>query len=370
MISAESLVSEGVKQITPYVPGKPIEEIEKEYGVSGAIKMASNENPLGPSPKAIEAIKNCLNTLHRYPDANSFLLKEQLSKKLGIPQGCIIPSNGSNEILELLSKVFLRPGHEVIIPEPTFSLYAKFTQAMDGIPIRVPLKSFCIDLRTVLEKISPRTKIIFINNPNNPTGTIIKKEEFEEFINYIPENIIIVLDEAYAEFVETSDFPHGKNYLDAQRWIIVLRTFSKVYGLAGLRIGYGLAPQELTHYLNKVRQPFNVNSLAQVAALAALEDNEHFEKTLQIVSEGRQYLYQQLQNLGVKYITSQSNFIMIYLGEKCPRMYEFLLRMGIIVRPLTSFGFPEHIRLSIGKPEENKRFIDTLKKAFLNHQRV
>jgi histidinol-phosphate aminotransferase len=368
MVSADCLVSEGIKQITPYIPGKPIEELEKEYGVRGAIKMASNENPLGPSPKAIEAIKNCLSTIHRYPDANSILLKEQLSKKLGIPQECIIPSNGSNEILELVSKVFLKPGHEVIIPEPTFSLYAKFTQAMDGTPIRVPLKSFSIDLRAVLEKISPRTKIIFINNPNNPTGTIIKKGEFEEFLNNIPENIIIVLDEAYGEFVETSDFPHGKNYLDAQRWIITLRTFSKVYGLAGLRIGYGLASQELTHYLNKVRQPFNVNSLAQVAALAALEDNEHFEKTLQIVSDGRKYLYQQLDRLSIKYIPSQSNFIMICLGQKCPRLYDSLLRMGVIVRPLASFGFPEYIRFSIGTPEENKRFIETLKKALLNNQ--
>jgi len=262
---------------------------------------------------------------------------------------------------------FLRPGHEVIIPEPTFSLYAKFTQAMDGAPIRVPLKNFSIDLRAVLEKISPRTKIIFINNPNNPTGTIVKKKEFEEFLKNIPAPIIVVLDEAYGEFVEEPDFPQGKNYLDAQHWIITLRTFSKVYGLAGLRIGYGLAPQELTHYLNKVRQPFNVNSFAQVAALAALDDNEHFEKTLQLISDGRKYVYQQLDRLSVKYIPSQSNFIMIHLGEKCPRVYDSLLRMGVIVRPLTSFGFPEYIRLSIGTHKENKRFIDTLKKALLNH---
>ena len=368
MVSAERLVSEGVKQITPYIPGKPIEELEKEYGVRGAIKMASNENPLGPSPKAIEAMKKCLSTIHRYPDANSLLLKEQLSIKLSIPQDCIIPSNGSNEILELVSKVFLRPGHEVIIPEPTFSLYAKFTQAMDGTPIRVPLKNFSIDLRAVLEKISLKTKIIFINNPNNPTGTIVKKKEFEEFLKNIPATAIIVLDEAYGEFVEDPDFPQGKNYLNAQHWIITLRTFSKIYGLAGLRIGYGLAPQELTHYLNKVRQPFNVNSLAQVAALAALDDNEHIEKTLWIVSDGRKYLYQQLDQLGVNYIPSQSNFIMIHLGENCPRVYDSLLRMGVIVRPLTSFGFPEYIRLSVGTPEENKRFIDTLKKALLNHQ--
>jgi histidinol-phosphate aminotransferase len=239
---------------------------------------------------------------------------------------------------------------------------------MDGAPIRVPLKNFGIDLRAVLEKISPRTKIIFINNPNNPTGTIVKKKEFEEFLKNIPATIIIVLDEAYGEFAEEPDFPQGKNYLDAQHWIITLRTFSKVYGLAGLRIGYGLAPQELTQYLNKVRQPFNVNSLAQVAAIAALDDNDHIEKTIGIISDGKKYLYRQLDQLGVNYIPSQSNFIMIHLGKQCPRVYDFLLRMGVIVRPLTSFGFPEYIRLSIGTTEENARFIDTLKKALFNNQ--
>ena len=363
MVSADLLVSEGVKQITPYTPGKPLEELEKEYGVKGAIKMASNENPLGPSPKSVEAIKNCLSTIHRYPDANSLLLKERLAAKLGIPQESIILSNGSNEILELTLKAFLRPGYEVVIPEPTFSLYAKFSQAMDGTPVRVPLKKFRIDLKAVLEKIGPRTRIIFINNPNNPTGTIVKKEEFEGFLKNIPENIIIVLDEAYGEFVEDSDFPQGKNYLEGPRWVVTLRTFSKIYGLAGLRIGYGLASRELTYYLNKVRQPFNVNSLAQSAALAALEDDEHLTKTMQVVSGGRKYISQELDKLGIPYIPSQSNFIMIYLGKRCAQCYDFLLRMGVIVRPLTSLGFPEYIRLSIGIPEENKRFIEALKKT-------
>ena len=368
MISADCLVSEGVKQITPYIPGKPIEDLEKEYGIRGAIKMASNENPLGPSPKAIEAMRTCLSTVHRYPDANCLLLKEQLSIKLNIPQDCIIPSNGSNEILELVSKVFLRPGHEVIIPEPTFSLYAKFTQVMDGNPVRVPLKNFRIDLGAVVKKISPRTKIIFINNPNNPTGTIVDKAAFEGFLNQVPENIIIVLDEAYGEFVETLDFPQGKNYVDTQLWVITLRTFSKIYGLAGLRIGYGLAPPALAHYLNKVRQPFNVNSLAQVAAIAALDDTEHYENTFRLVFDGREYLYRHLDEIGAPYIPSQSNFVMINLGEKCARVYDSLLRMGVIVRPLASFGFSEYIRVSIGTPEENQRFIEALNKALPIHQ--
>lgn len=363
MLDVNFLVSDGIKQITPYVPGKPLEELEREYGIKDAIKMASNENPLGPSPKAVEAIKNSLISIHRYPDANSFLLKEKLSKKLGIPQECILPANGSNEIIELTLKAFLKPGYEVIIPEPTFSIYTKFTLALDGIPIKVPLKNFGTNLKAIEDKIDSKTRIIFINNPNNPTGTIVKKAEFEAFLKTMPENIIVVLDEAYGEFVEEPDFPQGRNYLSGPRWVITLRTFSKAYGLAGLRIGYGLASRELTHYLNKIRQPFNVNSLAHVAACAALEDDEHFEKTIRVVSEGRTYLYQELDRLGVTYIPTQSNFMMIQIGKDCHQVYESLLREGVIVRPLSSFGFPEYIRLSVGTYGENKRFINTFKKA-------
>ena len=368
MLDASLLVSEGVKKITPYVPGKPLEELEQEYGIVGAIKMASNENPLGPSPKALEAIKNYLPSIHRYPDADCRLLKEKISKKIGVPQECILPANGSNEIIELSLKAFLKPGYEVIIPEPTFSLYAKFTQAIDGIPIRVPLKNFGIDLKAIKAKISPKTKIIFINNPNNPTGTIIKKEEFEDFLRSTSEETIIVLDEAYGEFVNDPDSPQGKNYLEGPRWIITLRTFSKAYGLAGLRIGYGLASKELTKYLNKIRQPFNVNSLAQVAACAALEDNEHLYKTLQIVSNGLKFLYQELEKLEIEYIPSQSNFLMIRVGENCSQIYEAMLREGVIVRPLSSFGYPEYIRVTVGTQQENKRFIDTFKKALQNNR--
>ena len=222
MFKIEQLVGEGVKQITSYVPGKPIEELEREYGIQGAIKMASNENPLGPSPKAMEAIKNTLNTIHRYPDANSVFLKEALARKLDVSPECIIPSNGSNEILELTLKVFLRPGYEVIVPEPSFSLYVKFTQALDAVPIRVPLKNFCIDLKAMAKKVGPKTRIVFINNPNNPTGTIVKKGEFEEFLQSIPEEVIVVLDEAYGEFVRDSEFPEGKNYVESPQGIITL----------------------------------------------------------------------------------------------------------------------------------------------------
>ncbi|MBW1678775.1 MAG: histidinol-phosphate transaminase [Deltaproteobacteria bacterium] len=366
MLDANLLVSEGIKQITPYVPGKPLEELEREYGVVGAVKMASNENPLGPSPRAIKALKGCLSAIHQYPDANSHALKEMLSKKLGIPQNCIIFSNGSNEIIELALKAFLRPGYEVIIPEPTFSLYAKFTQAMDGIPVKVPLKNFRIDLNAINEKIGPKTRIIFINNPNNPTGTIITKGEFEDFLHSTPENTIIVLDEAYGEFINDPDSPQGKNYLEGPRWIITLKTFSKVYGLAGLRIGYGLASRELTQYLNKIRQPFNVNSLAQVAACAALEDNVHFQKTLSVVSEGLRYLYQELDRLKLDYVLTQANFLMIRVDKDCNQLYELMLKEGVIVRPLSSFGYHDYIRVSVGIPQANERFINALTKILKN----
>ncbi|MFH0811659.1 MAG: histidinol-phosphate transaminase [Pseudomonadota bacterium] len=362
MRNINNLVSKGIKQITPYIPGKPLEELEREYGVLNAIKMASNENPLGPSPKAIEAIKNYLHSLHRYPDANCFLLKEMLSKKLGIPPACIVPANGSNEIIELSLKAFLRPDYEVIIPEPTFSLYAKFTQALDGIPVNVPLKDFGIDLEAVRKKIGPKTRIIFINNPNNPTGTIIKKREFEAFLYALPEDIVVIVDEAYGEFASDPDFPQGKQYLDGPRWIITLRTFSKAYGLAGLRIGYGLAPKELTHYLNKIRQPFNVNSLAQVAACAALTDDEHYQKTLSVVSTGRSYLYRELDQLNVQYIPTQANFLMVRVNQDCTQVYEAMLKQGVIIRPLSSFGYHDYIRVSVGTPEENERFITTFQK--------
>jgi len=363
MINAKQLVNEGIEKITPYIPGKPLEELEREYGISGAIKMASNENPLGPSPKAIQAITEHLSDIHRYPDANSNALKEMLSQKLGIPQGCIIPANGSNEIIEFSLKAFLRPGQEVIIPEPTFSLYTKFTQAVDAIPVKVPLRKFSIDLESVQKKIGPNTRIIFINNPNNPTGTIVKKKEFEDFLHSIPENIVIILDEAYGEFATDPDFPQGASYLNGPRWIITMRTFSKVYGLAGLRIGYGLASEDLTQYLNKIRQPFNVNSLAQAAACAALGDEGHLKTTLRTVATGLDYLYQTLEHLKLEYIPTQANYIMINVGDNCDKVYELMLREGVIVRPLSSFGFPEHIRVSVGNQQENERFITSLKKV-------
>jgi len=366
MLDSSLLVSEGIKKLTPYVPGKPLEELEREFGIVGAIKMASNENPLGPSPKALDAIRDSLTNIHRYPDADCRLLKANLAKKLGVPEDCIIPSNGSNEIIELSLKTFLKPGDEVIVPEPSFSLYSKFTQAADAVPLRVALKDFSIDLEAIEKIAGPKTKMIFINNPNNPTGTIIKKEAFEKFLRTIPETTITILDEAYGDFLNVDDSPQGVDYVKAPRWVITLRTFSKAYGLAGLRIGYGIASKELTRYLNKVRQPFNVNSLALAAACAALEDEEHFRETLQLVSEGLRFLYRELDRLGLSYIPSQSNFLMILVGKNCQQIYEALLRQGVIVRPLSSFGYDDYIRVTVGTAQENERFIECLEKTLAN----
>jgi histidinol-phosphate aminotransferase len=366
MLDSSLLVSEGIKKLTPYVPGKPLEELEREFGIVGAIKMASNENPLGPSPKALDAIRDSLTNIHRYPDADCRLLKSSLAKKLGVPEDCIIPSNGSNEIIELSLKTFLKPGDEVIVPEPSFSLYSKFTQAADAVPIRVALKNFSIDLEAIEKIAGPKTKMIFINNPNNPTGTIIKKEAFEKFLRTIPETTITILDEAYGDFLNVDDSPQGVDYVKGPRWVITLRTFSKAYGLAGLRIGYGIASKELTRYLNKVRQPFNVNSLALAAACAALEDEEHFRETLQLVSEGLRFLYRELDRLGLSYIPSQSNFLMILVGKNCQQIYEALLRQGVIVRPLSSFGYDDYIRVTVGTAQENERFIKCLEETLAN----
>jgi histidinol-phosphate aminotransferase len=366
MLDSSLLVSEGVKKLTPYVPGKPLEELERELGIVDAIKMASNENSLGPSPKALEAIKDSLATIHRYPDADCRLLKAKLSKRFGVPEACIVPSNGSNEIIELSLRTFLKPGDEVIVPEPSFSLYSKLTLAADGDPVKVPLKDFTIDLEAIQKIVTSKTRMIFINNPNNPTGTCIKKDQFESFLETIPETTIAIIDEAYGDFLNAEDSPQGVDYIAGPQWIITLRTFSKAYGLAGLRIGYGIMSEGLAHYLNKVRQPFNVNSLALAAASAALDDEEHLSKTLNLVSEGLQFLYQELERLKIPYIPSQSNFLMIFLGDRCRQIYEALLREGVIVRPLSSFGYDEHIRVTVGTAHENERFIKTLEKIRSN----
>ena len=354
------LVPDYIADLIAYPPGKPIEEVEREYGIKGSIKLASNENPLGPSPKAVEAIKNHVSTLHRYPDGSCYYLKEKLAERLGIPKNRIILGNGSNEIIELIVRAFLRPGDEAVMAHPAFIVYQMIVQAAGGKNVILPLKEFTHDLEAMAGAVTGKTRLVFITNPNNPTGTIVKRDEFERFLNRMPEDVIVVMDEAYFEYVSDPEYPNGMDYIN-DRLVVSLRTFSKIYGLAGLRIGYGVASEEIISNLEKVRQPFNVNSLAQVAAMAALDDQGHVEKSVSINSDGLSYLYRELDCMGLSYVKSQANFLLIDMKGDCAKIYQELMKKGVIVRPMGIYNLNNYLRITVGLPEENKRFIEALK---------
>jgi len=347
----DDFVRQAVKNIKDYTPG----------GSSpGAIKLASNENPFGPSPKALEAISKAAPRLHVYPDQKSIELREALAKKLKLSEDNIIIGNGSDEIMQLASATFLRPGEEVIIPAHTFSLYETFTHLFDGRPVIVDLKDNEQELEAMAQAITPKTKMIFLCNPHNPTGTMISKAKLEAFLSRVPKNVLVIIDEAYVEFVDSKDFPDTLPLVKERENILVLRTFSKYYGLAGLRIGYGIASPELIKYMFRVKPPFNVNRLAQAGALAALEDDLFLEKTYKNNIEQRNFLYQELDKLGLEYEKTQSNFIFMEVKQSADEIFLQMLKAGIIIRPLTSFGLPYAIRVSIGTREQNERFIQAL----------
>ncbi|RLB11118.1 MAG: histidinol-phosphate transaminase [Deltaproteobacteria bacterium] len=358
----KKLVRSGIEQLVPYPPGKPIEELERELGITGSIKLASNENPLGPSPKAMDAIKEKLSTLNRYPDGSGYYLKSSLSQKLGLPLDQIILGNGSNEIIELTIRTFLNPGEEALQPFPTFLVYEKIVRAAGGKMISIPLKNFNIDLDSLKRAIGPHTKVVFIANPNNPTGAALSQKDLMAFLQDIPEHLIVVLDEAYIEFVTDPEVANGLNLLEHHPHLVVLRTFSKLYGLAGLRIGYGFSSKKIIDYMNRVRQPFNVNSLAQTAALAALDDEAFVQRTLELVRDGLKQLATGLKQMGISFMPTHTNFLLIKtpLGGKAT--YERMLREGVIIRAMDSFGLPDHIRITVGLPEENIRFLKAFQK--------
>ncbi|MGC8490668.1 MAG: histidinol-phosphate transaminase [Syntrophobacteraceae bacterium] len=353
---------EHIARIIPYPPGKPIEELEREYGISGSIKLASNENPLGPSPKAVEAIISATSKLHRYPDGSGFYLRKKLAEKHGLPLDTILLGNGSNEIIELVIRALLTPGDEVIMASPSFLLYSLVARWMGGTPVSIPLSAdLGFDLEKMAGAVTAKTKVIFLTNPNNPTGGVIGKADFETFLSRVPPGVAVVLDEAYIEFNTDPDTPRGFDYIGGN-WpsVIVLRTFSKAYGLAGLRIGFGAMDPEVASFLNRVRQPFNTGSLAQAAALAALEDEEFLQKTLHTTWSGLQFLYEEIEKMGLRYIPSQANFFLIEVPCEAKLVYEAMLRRGVIIRSMASYGMTRFIRISAGLPEENLRFIRTL----------
>jgi len=357
----EELVRKNVVGITPYVAGKPIEEIKRQLGLKEIIKLASNENPLGPSPKAMEAIKKNLSSANRYPDSQGYYLKKKIARYLNVKATNIVLGNGSDELIDIIIKTFVQDNENIITADITFLEYKIISQVNARSIITVPLRYFKYDLEAMKRKIDKNTKLVFIANPNNPTGTYVTKFEFEDFMRDLPDNVLLVLDEAYDTFIDVDDFPSGLNYIQNKN-VIVLKTFSKAYGLAGLRIGYGLANAELVSYMEKVRQPFNVNILAQVAATAALEDKKFLRKTRKTILRGKEYLYRCLTKLGIAYVPSVANFILMDVGKNGISVFKDMLRHGVIVRDMDQYGLTNFIRVTIGTKKENERFIKVLKK--------
>ena len=356
----ESLANQHILGIAPYEPGKPIEELERELGIHDAIKLASNENPLPPSERVQKAIVAALPTLNRYLDGGGFYLRQALAKKHGVTPEHIVLGNGSNELIELLVHAFMRPGDEAVVPHPSFVVYPTSVQAAGGIRVVVMLRDYRLDLEAMGRAVTPLTKLVFIANPNNPTATMVAADEVERFMARMPDRTIVVFDEAYVEFAQGPDFPDSLAYMKQGRKVVVLRTFSKAASLAGLRVGYGVADPDAVALLNRIRPPFNVNSLAQAAALAALDDEPHILECVRLIDAGRQFLYDEFKALGLKYVPSRANFILVDVGRSAAEIYQKLLREGVIVRPLTSFGMETALRITIGTPQENRRLVRAL----------
>jgi len=352
-------VSEYIRSLIPYEPGKPIEEVEREHGIANSVKLASNENPLGPSPKALAAIREKMDQLNLYPDGDCFYLKQGLSRKLDVAPDMLIFGNGSNEIIELAARTFMRPGDEAVMAEQAFVVYQLIVQAVGGHSRAVPLKTFTHDLRALAEAVSPHTRMVFLANPNNPTGTIFRREEWERFLAQVSRDVLLIVDEAYFEYVRDTEYPDSLRYHRDDRAMITLRTFSKLYGLAGLRIGYGIGPAELIRLMQRVRQPFNVNAPAQWGALAALGDLEHVQRSLEVNRQGLVYLQGEFRRLGLEFVPSHANFVLVRVGNG-QEVFQKLLKQGVIVRPMAGYRFPEHVRVTVGTMNENRKFIAAL----------
>jgi histidinol-phosphate aminotransferase len=362
MISIWDLANPQLREISVYEPGKPIEETARELGLDpdAIIKLASNENPLGPSPRAVEAMRDALEKGHLYPDGGGFCLCKAVATKLGLAPENVILGNGSNEVLEFLGHAFLNPGDDVVTSQYAFIVYKLVAISFGARTIEVASPEYQQDLEGMLAAITPKTRLLFVPNPNNPTGTLLSQREIDHFMSHLPENVVVVFDEAYFEFLDRS--PDTLQFVREGRNIVVLRTFSKIHGLAGLRIGYAVGPADLVQALHKTRQPFNVNSIAQVGALAALEDDEHLRETKRVIDEGRAYLHEQFSKMKIPFVPGTANFVMVNVGDGYA-VFEKLLRRGIIVRPLKGYNLPEWVRISVGTMEENRKLIAALKEV-------
>ncbi|XCN74016.1 MAG: histidinol-phosphate transaminase [Candidatus Electrothrix aestuarii] len=357
-------IPKNIADIIPYPPGKPLEELEREYGITDSIKLASNENAWGPSPKAVAAAQETLNGLHRYPDGSSYHLTNAVAQWTGATPEEIILGNGSNEVIEFLVKAFVRSGDEVITSHPSFLMYQKFVQVRGGTNVVIPLKDMVHDLEAIAAAVTEHTRLIFLDNPNNPCATLVSKEAFAAFLAKLPEEVVVVLDEAYIDFVEPEKRIDVLSLIrepEAIPAVVALRTFSKAFGLSGLRVGFGIMHREIASLLHRVRQPFNINLPAQAGALAALSDTEHYAKTMTGTAAGREWLSEQVRDLGCVPYPSCTNFFLIDVQGDATALYDAMLYKGVIVRSMKTYGYPYFIRITIGTEQENQRFVAALK---------
>lgn len=358
----EKLVRKNILNFQPYLPGKPIEHVQRELGLTRVDKLASNENPLGPSPRAVNAMRKFLNRVNLYPDGSGFYLKRVLARKLRVKPENIILGSGTDEIIEIIGKTFLNPIDEIIVSEHAFIRYEMAGELMGCQVKKVPMINFRHDLEAMRKGINRRTKIVFIANPNNPTGTYVTEEEVQKFMKGLPKDIMVVFDEAYREYVTRKDYPMTVPYVRQGRTVIVLRTFSKIYGLAGLRIGYGIGQSKLIEFMERIRPPFNTNSLAQVAAVASLSDESHLRRSRNLVGIEKRYLEKNLKRMAIEFVPSAANHILVKVGNG-QNVFERLLKKGIIVRPMAEYDLPEFIRVTIGLPRQNRRFLNALREV-------
>jgi histidinol-phosphate aminotransferase len=357
-------MKENLRSVKNYVPGKPLEELQREYGIRHAIKLASNENALGPSPKAVAAMRSALGQTHRYPDGGCHYLRQKLAKFLNVPSDSLVFGNGSDELLVFAVRVFVPQGAEVIIADPTFLIYEIACSVENGCVVKVPMNDFRYDLDGMARKINKHTRLIFIANPDNPVGTYVNEKTLLSFLRRVPPTVVIVLDEAYFEFARVKkDYPDSLTFMKRFPNLMVTRTFSKAYGLAGLRVGYSVSSPEIANALDKVREPFNVNLLAQAGAAAALDDRAHLNRTVTLVNEGRTFLTRHLHAMDLTCVDTVTNFILFDLKRPAAPVYEKMLKQGVIVRPMSSWGLQTFMRVTIGTARDNRQFLAALKKA-------
>ena len=361
----EALAATGVQGLTPYQPGKPVEEVAREMGLDPEtiIKLASNENPLGPSDRVRAAISGALADVTRYPDGNGFHLKQKLSERLGVGSDCLTLGNGSNDVLELVARAFVEPGSEVVYSEHAFAIYPIVTQAIGATGIQVPAMDWGHDLDAMAAAVTDRTRVVFVANPNNPTGTVVEKEGVYRFLQRIPNDVIVVLDEAYREYLQGPRYADGVEWLNEFPNLVVSRTFSKAWGLAGLRVGYGVSSPQIADVLNRVRHPFNTGVLAQAAATAVLDDLAYLERAIEVNHAGLEQLYEGFRRLGLAVVPSVANFVAVDTGRDANEVHAALMREGVIVRPIGAYGMPRHLRVSVGLESENRRCLVAMEKV-------